>query len=139
MDKKSVRQTLAKNIKLFRNRRNWSQADLAEQAGLSVVYLSDIERGNKWPYLDTMIKLATAFKIEVYELLKPENTPIPDASSVLTAYSCEVTDIVKKTLATVEKQTLQSLTNLCDHYMKSHKTVETDPNFIQNSEKSILT
>jgi putative DNA primase/helicase len=70
MEKDAVRQTPAGNIKLFRGRRNWSQADLAEKAGLSIVYLSDIERGNKWPYLDTLVKPASAFEVEIYEPLK---------------------------------------------------------------------
>ncbi|MDR2596294.1 MAG: helix-turn-helix transcriptional regulator [Treponema sp.] len=60
MDKTEVRAALAGNIKAFRGRRNWSQADLAEKSKLSIVYLSDIERGNKWSYLDTLVKIAKA-------------------------------------------------------------------------------
>ena len=41
MDGKGVRAVLAGNIKEFRSRRNWSQADLAEKTGLFIVYLSD--------------------------------------------------------------------------------------------------
>jgi transcriptional regulator with XRE-family HTH domain len=108
----AVRAALAQNIKLYRNRRNWSQADLAERTGLSVVYVSDIERGNKWPYLDSMVKLADAFDIEVYELLKPENAPVPGAEQILAAFSAEAAAIVKKNLETAEKQILQALINL---------------------------
>lgn len=118
MGGEAVRQTLSSNIKLLRGRRNWSQADLAEVAGLSIVYLSDIERGNKWPYLDTMVKLARAFKIEVYELLKPDAAPPPDAAQLLTFYSNEAAAIVKKSFEAVENQTLQSLAALRDHYVQ---------------------
>jgi transcriptional regulator with XRE-family HTH domain len=86
MDKTEVRAALARNIKAFRGRRNWSQADLAEKSKLSIVYLSDIERGNKWPYLDTLVKIAKAFNVEVYELLKPENTLSPAAGKIFAKY-----------------------------------------------------
>ena len=66
MDRIKIRATLAKNVKAFRCRRNWTKADLAEKSELFIAYLSDIERGNKWPYLDILVKLAN-------ELLKPEN------------------------------------------------------------------
>src|SRR5215469_12563936 len=93
-----VRAVLAKNIKELRGRRNWSQADLADKTGLSIVYLSDIERGNKWPYLDTLVKLAEALEIEVYELLRPEKTPASVNLSVLTKYTAEVNAILAKSI-----------------------------------------
>jgi len=117
MDVKEVRTTLAMNIKALRSHRNWSQAELAEKSMLSIVYLSDIERGNKWPYLDTMVKLADAFKIEVYELLKPKSIPPPTVESILTEYTEELTEILTKTYETMERKTLQSLTSLRDEYL----------------------
>jgi len=110
MDGTEVRAALAMNIKAFRNRRNWSQADLAEKTGLSIVYLSDIERGNKWPYLDTLVKIAGAFKVEVYELLKPENTPPPTIAKILAEYNEEITAILEKSFEMAKKYTSQSLT-----------------------------
>jgi transcriptional regulator with XRE-family HTH domain len=117
MDGTGVRTTLAMNIKALRSHRNWSQAELAEKSMLSIVYLSDIERGNKWPYLDTMVKLADAFKIEVYELLKPENIPPPTVETTLKKYTEEVAEILAKTFDVMEKKTLQSLTTLLDEYL----------------------
>ena len=108
MDGMEVRATLARNIKAFRGRRNWSQADLAEKSGLSIVYLSDIERGNKWPYLDTLVKLAEAFNVDVYELLKPENTLPPTTGKVFAKYNEEVIAILEKTFEIVKKNTHRS-------------------------------
>jgi transcriptional regulator with XRE-family HTH domain len=62
---------LGRNIRQLRTDRNLSQADLAEKAGISITFLSNIERGNKWPYPDTLLSLAKALNIEVYELFKP--------------------------------------------------------------------
>ena len=63
-----VREILARNIKSFREHRKWSQADLADYADISIPFLSEIERGNKWPYPDTLAKIAGAFEIKVHEL-----------------------------------------------------------------------
>ncbi|MDR1278097.1 MAG: helix-turn-helix domain-containing protein [Treponema sp.] len=112
-----VRFILAGNLKLYRNRRNWSQADLAEKSGLSVVYLSDIERGNKWPYLDTLVKLAEALELEVFELLKPQDALSADAASIVAKLSEETTAIIEKSLETMRKDALQSLMKLRDQYL----------------------
>ena len=45
-----------------------SQADLAFEAGISIPFLSDIERGNKWPSPETVAKIATALNIELFQL-----------------------------------------------------------------------
>jgi transcriptional regulator with XRE-family HTH domain len=73
-----VRGILAQNLKAFRNHRDWSQAVLAEKAGISIPFLSDIERGNKWPYPDTLSNLAKALDIEVYEFFR-EAKAVKDA------------------------------------------------------------
>jgi transcriptional regulator with XRE-family HTH domain len=112
-----VRFILAGNLKLYRGRRNWSQADLAEKSNLSVVYLSDIERGNKWPYLDTLVKLAEAFEMEVFELLRPQDALSADAASIVAKFSDETAAIIEKSLANMGKNTLQSLRNLRDQYL----------------------
>ena len=72
MDGSEIRAILAQNIKSFRMHREWSQADLAEKADISIPFISDIERGNKWPYPDTLTKIAKALKVEVYELFRPD-------------------------------------------------------------------
>ena len=117
MDGTKVRATLARNIRAFRGRRNWSQADLAEKSDLSAVYLSDIERGNKWPYLDTLVKLANALNVEVYELLKPENTPNPITASILDQYTKEVAAIFEKSLEMARKRTSRSLAAVQEQYL----------------------
>ena len=121
MDGAEVRATLARNIKEFRRRMNWSQADLAEKAGISIVYLSDIERSNKWPYLDILVQLANALKVEVHELLKPENILPSSATAVLVKYNEEVSMIFDKSLEMARKRATRSLTLLQKHYKPKYK------------------
>jgi transcriptional regulator with XRE-family HTH domain len=65
-----VRGVLAKNIKFYRENRLWSQADLASYSEISVPFLSEIERGNKWPFPDTLAKIANALDVQVHDLFR---------------------------------------------------------------------
>jgi transcriptional regulator with XRE-family HTH domain len=116
MDGTEVRAVLARNIKTLRGRRNWSQADLAEKSGLSIVYLSDIERGNKWPYLDTLVKIAGVFKVDVYELLKPENTPPLTNAKIQAKYNEEITAILDKSFEIAKKYASKSIITMQDQH-----------------------
>lgn len=71
-EEQALRDTLSQNIKKFRKRRSWSQFKLAEKIDISTNFMANIEVGNTWVSSKTLIKLAKAFEIEVYELLKPQ-------------------------------------------------------------------
>ncbi|GHV77553.1 hypothetical protein AGMMS49942_23740 [Spirochaetia bacterium] len=116
MEEKEVRDTLASNLKRLRSRLSLTQEELAEKAGISVVFLSAVERANKWPYLDTLVRLAKALNAEVYELLTPEKTLSPDTSAVLDKYTEEVAIILAKSVESFEKTASKALKNLSKHY-----------------------
>lgn len=60
---------LGKAIKLCRTQRNLSQSELATAAGISVSYLSLLERGKRDPTLSTIEDLATALKVPISILM----------------------------------------------------------------------
>lgn len=101
MDGKSLRAILSSNIKLFRGHHGWSQADLAEKANISVTFLSNIERGAKWPYPDTLVKIAKALKIEEFELFRKNDTISDQTANLInrlvTDISLSVADSIEKT------------------------------------------
>jgi transcriptional regulator with XRE-family HTH domain len=68
MDGQAIRDTLGKNIKLLRARRGLSQAEFAEKANISIPFLSNIERGIKYPQPDMLSRIANALGVEVNEL-----------------------------------------------------------------------
>ena len=72
MSGKAIKATLGKNIKFFRFRWGYSQALLAEKAGISITFLSNIERGVKFPKPDILFRIAGALETEVHELFKAE-------------------------------------------------------------------
>ena len=77
MTERELLKVLSGNIKLYRERYNLTQAELAEKINISINFLSDIETGKKWASPITLVKLADIFDINVYELLKPIDA-VPD-------------------------------------------------------------
>jgi len=65
---------LAKRLKELRKKSGWSQQKLAEKAGLSYNTITKIEQGAATkPIIQTMIKIADAFKISLDELIGRNN------------------------------------------------------------------
>ncbi len=58
------------NLRLQRQRRKLTQEQLADKAGMSVAYVSLLERGERAPPLYTLEQLAKALRVEPLELLQ---------------------------------------------------------------------
>jgi transcriptional regulator with XRE-family HTH domain len=65
----SLRQILSQNIRKFRKDLHLTQERLAENADISLPYLSDIEHCKTWVSDKTLIKLANALKKTPSDLL----------------------------------------------------------------------
>lgn len=61
---------LNERLRELRNERGLRLKDIAENAGISVPYLSDLERGRTNPSLETLQTLAGAYGITVHDLLE---------------------------------------------------------------------
>ena len=59
-----------KRVRLLRKQRGWRQLDLAEQAGISENYVSELELGQKEICLRTISALAVALNVSIEELMK---------------------------------------------------------------------
>ena len=70
MDGQGIKAALGKNIKLLRAKKQYSQADLAEKVDISITFLSNIERGLKFPKPEKLAQIAEGLGVEVYELFK---------------------------------------------------------------------
>lgn len=60
---------LNERLRELRTERGLRLRDIAGQAGISVPYLSDLERGRTTPSLETLGALAAAYGITVHDLL----------------------------------------------------------------------
>ena len=65
MDEKRL---LGKRISEIRKRQRLSQERLAERAGISAQYVSNIERGKENPTLDLLLRLTEALKVSLGQM-----------------------------------------------------------------------
>jgi len=117
VDDQAIKDILKENIKKYRQRRNLSQFALASKINISTNFLADIEAGNTWVSAQTLIKLAKAFEIEPYELLKPENTSISSEEQTEIDQAKKMMDSFSKDLAEVLKN---SVDKSVDHLKKQY-------------------
>jgi len=75
MDGQEIKSVLGKNIKLIRSQRQYSQELLAEKANISITFLSNIERGLKYPKPAVLSQIAESLKVDVCELFKTNSKP----------------------------------------------------------------
>ncbi|MCQ6268532.1 helix-turn-helix domain-containing protein [Fictibacillus sp. WQ 8-8] len=57
-----------RRIRAFRKLKGYTQESLAKDLGISVSILGEVERGNRKPKEELMIKIATIFQVSIDEL-----------------------------------------------------------------------
>jgi transcriptional regulator with XRE-family HTH domain len=75
-DPRRVEAALAHNLREWRTRRGWSQAELATRAGLSKGMLVQIEHSQTNPSIATLCKLANALGVAVPRLVEVADEPV---------------------------------------------------------------
>ncbi len=63
---------LGRRIRSLRNAKEWTQEKLGTESGISYKFLGEIERGQQNPSFDTLVKIATALKVDLPELFRFE-------------------------------------------------------------------
>jgi transcriptional regulator with XRE-family HTH domain len=69
-DALAVRKQLGRKVRILREKRKWSQEELAHQSGLARSFAGAIERGEKDLRITTLVKLANTFKIPISRLFQ---------------------------------------------------------------------
>jgi len=86
MKEADLRSLFSQNIKRYRQMKGWSQEKLAEKMEISTNYLSEIETERGWVSPFSLVKMANALGIDVYELFKPQEAV--SASTIKTINKC---------------------------------------------------
>jgi transcriptional regulator with XRE-family HTH domain len=102
IDGQKLRAILGKGIRFFRQQRQLSQASLAEKAGISITFLSNIERGIKYPTSETLSAISNSLEVEVYELFRHDHSPA-EYRTLFERFKIDITKNIIKTLETVYK------------------------------------
>lgn len=65
-----VRKKVGANVRLFREKAEVSQEELADRSGLHRTYISGVERGVRNPTVLVLAKIAKALGVELFMLVK---------------------------------------------------------------------
>ena len=76
MTENELKAVFSDNIKKYRSGK-FTQETLAEKIGVSAQNINDIEGKRRFPRTDTLVKIANALNVEVYQLFIPQDkTPV---------------------------------------------------------------
>lgn len=76
MTENELKVVFSDNIKKYRSGK-FTQETLAEKIGVSAQNINDIEGKRRFPRTDTLVKIANALNVEVYQLFIPQDkTPV---------------------------------------------------------------
>ena len=103
MSGQEIKAILGKNIKLIRSRKGLTQALLAEKADISVIFLSSIERGTKYPKADILARLAKVLEVEAFELFKGDLVPT-DSKELINYLSKDITSKINSAFGDIFRQ-----------------------------------
>jgi transcriptional regulator with XRE-family HTH domain len=71
MKEKNYLIKIGRNIKELRKEKGISQVDLAYMCNFEKTNMSRIESGNNNPTIRTLLKIANALDVDLFEILKP--------------------------------------------------------------------
>ncbi len=72
--KRDIYEVVGENIKMFRKKEGMNLEELSEKAGISISFLSNIEKGSRKPTLATVEKIATALNVGMAAILVNKET-----------------------------------------------------------------
>jgi transcriptional regulator with XRE-family HTH domain len=74
----NINKEVGKRIRVFREKKHWTQEELAFEADLHRAYIGQIERGEKNLGLINLQKIAKALNIRMSRLVKDSKTNKPE-------------------------------------------------------------
>jgi transcriptional regulator with XRE-family HTH domain len=75
--------TVGEKIRMFRIAAGMTQKELADTAGVSIMAISQYERGIRHPKMSMVRKLASALRVKVYDMEEGESADPPNVVSAL--------------------------------------------------------
>jgi len=94
----TIRETFAKNLRESRRKCGFTQAQLAEKAGISTHYIALIELARNIPKVETIELLANAMNIEIYELFIVPLSPAMELKKLNESIVADLKDVVKESI-----------------------------------------
>ena len=121
MEEKELRVILAENIKKYRKRRGWNQLFLSEKIEISANYLSAVETGKGWVTPLTLVKLAKALDIEVFELFLPivpvSSTQSENEAEKMRRFARDLTLVLEASASEAVNTIKNNVSKVCKEYL----------------------
>lgn len=83
MKKQIVSQKFGERVKAYRIERRYSQEEVAFRAEISTIYYGRVERGERCPTIDTLMKLSGALGVSPAELLDFDESDYAEDETIL--------------------------------------------------------
>lgn len=110
MNRDQLSKKLGLNIRKFRTNQLLSQEALALDAGIHPAYLGQLERGEKCPNIDTLLKISDALEISAAKLLDFEE----DATEETLATKQRLEDALNRLTPSKQRQIADIVENIVD-------------------------
>lgn len=114
MAKQELQAALGRNLRRFRTEQNMTIEQLAEKAGISITFYSNLERGNKMLSVETLRRLSNALCVSIDALLS-DREPDERTKSI----ELLLRDQPPETVALVE-----SLVRVCVNHYSAPKNIQ---------------
>jgi transcriptional regulator with XRE-family HTH domain len=95
---RSIREVLARNLKMNRLKLGLTQEKLAEKADISTNYLAMVELARKFPSADMLERLAATLEIEPYELFYMPSPAEKALEQLQTSVAANIEQVVAKAI-----------------------------------------
>lgn len=92
---------IGENIKSLRKNKHLTQQDFANSIGISRNALINYETNKRTPSLELLIKIGNTFKINIFDLVEPENPIFSDKFYKQVYFDLRDTNSIKKVLELV--------------------------------------
>lgn len=110
MNREQLSKKIGINIRKFRTNKLLSQESLALDAGIHPAYLGQLERGEKCPNIDTLLKISDALEISAAKLLDFEE----DTSEETLATKQRLEEALNKLTPCKQRQLAEIVENIVD-------------------------
>jgi transcriptional regulator with XRE-family HTH domain len=119
----TIREIFAKNLRESRRKCGFTQAQLAERAGISTHYIALIELARNIPKVETIELLANALNVEIYELFIVPLSPAMELKKLNEAIVAGLKDVVKESIDEAIASDLKDIVkkSIDEAFAKEHK------------------
>lgn len=120
MDRNDLSKMIGLNIRKYRTRQTLSQENLALDAGIHPAYLGQLERGEKCPNIDTLLKISDALKIPIARIVDIEknlDTASENTSDNISAIQQNFLDSLNKLSDNKQKQLITIMESIIQLYI----------------------